>query len=121
MTRPPFGGGCKHTPSQARQASSCSTLDPIWPASSGSQKRQARLADEVVARYGVDIVFRGTGSEVPYIDAFRNRMCRNSDSLAGQTTLPQLVVQLHSAWLRVCVDSATFELTWRSCSTPQVS
>ena len=90
-----------------------------WACQQWLQERWAQLADELVARCGADVVFTGTGSEAPYIDAIRHRMRRNSVSLAGQTTLPQLAALLRGAWLCVCVDSAIFELT-QSTDTPAV-
>ncbi len=82
-----------------------------WASQRWLPDRWSQLADSLVARSGVSIVFTGLPRERAAIEAIRGRMQAPSASLAGKTTLHQLAAVLSLARLCICVDSAVFELT----------
>ncbi|HSS59977.1 MAG TPA: glycosyltransferase family 9 protein [Candidatus Limnocylindrales bacterium] len=90
-----------------------------WACQQWQPDRWAEVADRLIARYGVDVVFTGLANEGAYIDEIRAAMQQDSVSFAGATTVAELAEVLAGARLCVCVDSLIFELA-QAAGTPIV-
>lgn len=90
-----------------------------WACQQWQPDRWAAVADSLVSRYGVEVLFTGLAEETEYIDSIRAAMQSRSVSFAGATTVAQLAELVAQARLCVCVDSMIFELA-QSAGTPIV-
>jgi ADP-heptose:LPS heptosyltransferase len=81
-----------------------------WACQQWTEEAWAELADRLVDKHGMKIVFTGLGDEAAYIAGIQARMRRTSTSLAGGTSVEELQPLLRHASLCVCVDSAPYEL-----------
>lgn len=90
-----------------------------WACQQWSKDGWADLADRLVERYGLKIVFTGVAGEASYVAGIRSRMRHRSTSYAGGTSVAELLDLLRMASLCVSVDSAPYELA-QLAGTPVV-
>lgn len=70
----------------------------------------ARVADELVERYGVKVILTGSASEAPLVQAIAAQMASRPLVAAGQTTLGQLAALMTRCRLVLGVDSGPLHL-----------
>lgn len=90
-----------------------------WACQQWAVERWAELADALITRFDVAILFTGVASEWHYINDIQARMQMPSVNLAGRTTLSQLGALVSRVDMCVCVDSVIYELT-QAVGTPAV-
>jgi heptosyltransferase-2 len=72
----------------------------------------ARLADELIDRYGVTVGLTGAPNEVEFVESVR-RMARHADEIivfAGKTTIPQFIALLQRCRVFITNDSGPMHL-----------
>lgn len=74
--------------------------DKCWPA-----ERFAKLAEKITSKYGLPILAAGTASESDIIENIKNKSNVQIASLAGQTSLKELIALLRTARLVVSNDT----------------
>src|SRR4029077_11275744 len=91
-----------------------------WACQQWSVASWATLADAVIERYGVRVVWTGSRGESSYIEEVRSRTRNATVSLCGETsTLGELGELCASAAICVSVDSVPWELA-AGAGTPVV-
>ena len=73
-------------------------------------ERYGELADILVDKHGAKILFTGTETDVPEIERIRQRMNSPSVSLAGRTSLRQLMAVLKRARIVVGPDTGALHI-----------
>lgn len=81
-----------------------------WACQQWLPNRWAAVADQLVERFGAEIVFTGVADESEYIDQIRSQMTHPSISLAGKTSVTDLTEVVARAALCLTVDVLTYEL-----------
>jgi heptosyltransferase-1 len=76
-----------------------------WQSKFWEQGAFARLADELVRRYGAKLLFSGLPSERGYLEGITAQMRENALIMAGRTTIKQFLALLKRSHLYVGVDS----------------
>jgi heptosyltransferase I len=67
-------------------------INPVakWESKLWIENRFARVADQLVERYGAAVCFTGAGEDIPVIDRIQSMMRHRSANLAGRTSLLEL-------------------------------
>jgi ADP-heptose:LPS heptosyltransferase len=76
-----------------------------WQSKTWYSDRWARLADVLAERYGYQVVFVGTASEMLLVEAARREMRNRSATLVAGTTLAELAAVISKAAIFVGTDS----------------
>lgn len=92
-----------------------------WPSKMWFTDRFATTADELISKYGVQIIFAGSKSECTVVEEIQEKMVYedSSFSLAGNTTLSELAVLFQMARAIICLDSGPMHIA-TSTRTPTV-
>jgi len=75
-----------------------------WRSKFWEKEAFARLADELVRRYGAKIIFSGLPSEVGYLQGIREMMHEDAVIVAGKTNIKQFFALMKRCQLFVGVD-----------------
>ena len=73
-------------------------------------ERYALLADELIERYNVKVIFTGTLKETLFIKKIMGLMKYESSSMAGKTNIKELIALLKSLKLFIAIDSGPMHL-----------
>ncbi len=77
----------------------------MWPGD-----KYAQLADILIVKHGMDVVFFGSSGEVRLIEAIINKMENNPVTLAGNISLREMAGLFSRSALCICNDSAPMHI-----------
>lgn len=86
-----------------------------WPL-----ERYARVADEIIRRWGTRVILTGSAAELPAVECVAERMREKPMVLCGQLDLPQMAALLERCSLYVGNDTGPMHIA-ASVGTPTVS